>query len=102
AGVISSGGSSGCEAPFALGSVITLTETPTGTSTFISWSGYPGCSTATTCVVTLNSNTTVTANFTTSMATSPLSLVQTSTNCAVSGMTIACLWASAQNAGDAN
>ncbi len=55
-----------CSAQFASGSVVTLTATPSGGgnfgSTFTGWSGG-GCSGTGTCQVTLNSSTTVTANF---------------------------------------
>jgi len=49
-------------------------------------------------VVTVNANITVTANVTLTAA--PLALIQTTTNCTVASTTIACLWASAQTAGD--
>jgi uncharacterized repeat protein (TIGR02543 family) len=48
---------------FTGGTVVTLTGTPDANSAFAGWSG--GCSgTSATCKVTMNSNTTVTANFT--------------------------------------
>ncbi len=54
---------SDCSETFALGTMVTLTATPTpGTSTFTGWSGG-GCSGTGTCVVTFNAATTVTATF---------------------------------------
>ena len=97
AGVVSSGGNAGCSGVFQQGNVITITETPNGTSTFIGWSG-PCTGSATTCVITLNSDVTLTANF--APTSTPLSLVQTATNCSVVTNTIACTWANAMNAGD--
>ena len=47
---------------YQLGDVVTLTATPTAGSVFAGWSGG-GCSGTGTCVVTLNSSTTVTATF---------------------------------------
>ena len=99
AGVASSGGAQGCTGPFPQGTVITLTETPLASNTFVGWIGAPGCTTASTCLVTLNADQTVTANFT-STATINIGLVQTATNCAVVTTTVACPWASAQSAGD--
>lgn len=100
AGVASSGGAQGC-GPGSLpqGTVITLTETPLTNNTFVGWVGAPGCTTASTCVVTLNADQTVTANFA-STTTIPITLVQTTTNCTTSGTTSVCPWASAQSAGD--
>jgi hypothetical protein len=51
-----------CTAPFSSGTVVTLTATPTGGSTFTGWSGG-GCSGTGTCVVTLSAATTVNAQF---------------------------------------
>jgi hypothetical protein len=51
-----------CSAQFAPGTQVTLTATPAGSSTFAGWSGG-GCSGTSTCVVTLNSSTGVTATF---------------------------------------
>lgn len=100
AGVASSGGTSGCNGSFLQGSVATLTEAPAAGSQFVSWVGAPNCSTATTCAVTLNTNTTVVANFSTTSATAQIALTQISTNCSVSGSTIACNWLSPVLAGD--
>jgi uncharacterized repeat protein (TIGR02543 family) len=51
-----------CGASFASGASVTLTATPTGSSTFTGWSG--ACSgTSTTCTITMDTNKTVTANF---------------------------------------
>ena len=51
------------EPPYYYGDVVTLTETPSAGYTFSSWGG-DGSGTATTCVITMNSNKTVTATFT--------------------------------------
>jgi hypothetical protein len=54
-----------CSASFAQGTVVTLTATPTtggaGASHFVQWSG--GCTGAGSCIVTMNANTTVNAQF---------------------------------------
>lgn len=53
-----------CTFQFIEGTQITLTATPGSGSRFFSWSGSPSpCSTSTTCQFTLNSNTTITAEF---------------------------------------
>jgi hypothetical protein len=52
-----------CSSVFAGGTVVTLTAAPTGSDVFAGWSGG-GCSGTGTCVVTLNADTTVTAQFT--------------------------------------
>jgi uncharacterized repeat protein (TIGR02543 family) len=55
---------SACAANYANGTVVTLTETPSGGQVFSSWSGG-GCSgSATTCAVTMSSDQVVTATFT--------------------------------------
>lgn len=101
AGVIASGGNQGCSGPYPQGTSVILTELPVTNSTFVGWSGACDGSTATTCPVTLNSSTqTVTANFA-STSLIPITLVQSATNCAVSGATIACNWGQAMAAGDA-
>jgi PASTA domain/Divergent InlB B-repeat domain len=51
-----------CTQAFTLGTRVTLTATPAPDSAFSGWSGG-GCSGTGTCVVTLNGDTTVTANF---------------------------------------
>jgi uncharacterized repeat protein (TIGR02543 family) len=56
-----------CSATVNSGTSITLTETPASGSTFSSWSG--ACSGTGSCIVTMNSNQAVTANFTTSSST---------------------------------
>jgi hypothetical protein len=50
-----------CSAPFADGTMVTLTATPAAGSTFTGWSG--GCTGTGTCEVTLNADTSVTATF---------------------------------------
>ena len=63
-GINSCTASSGtCSAVFGQGSSITLTATPGSGLTFSGWSGG-GCSGTSTCVLSLNANTTVTAPFT--------------------------------------
>lgn len=98
-GVTASGGNQGCSGPYPQGTVVTLTESPGVNSTFAGWSGACSGSTATTCQVPLNSNQTVTANFA-GTTVIPITLVQSTTNCAVSGATIACNWGNAMNVGD--
>jgi hypothetical protein len=62
-GINCPGGS--CSTSYDHGSQVTLTATPAGGSGFAGWSGG-GCSgTSTTCIVTLDANTTVTATFNT-------------------------------------
>src|SRR5262249_45038596 len=51
-----------CSASYNSGTVVTLTATPGGGSTFTGWSG--ACSGTGSCVVTMNAATTVTATFT--------------------------------------
>lgn len=51
-----------CTAPFANGTVVTLTATPASGSTFPGWGG--ACSGSGTCTVTMNGDTSVTATFT--------------------------------------
>ncbi len=51
-----------CSASYTSGTVVTLTATPAGGSTFGGWSGA-GCSGTGTCVVTMNAAQTVTATF---------------------------------------
>ena len=51
-----------CSAPYPGGTVVTLTATPAGGSTFSGWSGG-GCSGTGSCVVTMNAATTVAATF---------------------------------------
>jgi hypothetical protein len=53
---------SSCEAEYEESTVVTLTENTTGDHTFVGWSGA-GCSGTGTCVVTMNADTTITANF---------------------------------------
>ncbi|HWY57391.1 MAG TPA: alkaline phosphatase family protein [Terriglobales bacterium] len=51
-----------CSASFATGTQVTLTETPTGSSTFAGWS-VSSCGTNPTCMVTMNANQQVIATF---------------------------------------
>jgi hypothetical protein len=51
-----------CTANYNPGSVVTLTAAPAGNSTFSNWSGG-GCTGPGTCSLSINANTTVTANF---------------------------------------
>ena len=57
-----------CSASYVLGTVVTLTAAPTAGSTFAGWSGG-GCAGTGTCVVTVNSATTVNAQFDSTSAT---------------------------------
>ena len=59
-----------CSASFNSGTQVTLTETATAGSRFVGWSGG-GCSGTGTCVVTLNSNETITATVATVSQPSP-------------------------------
>jgi hypothetical protein len=52
-----------CAAPFAVGTVVTLTASPSGSSTFLGWSGN-GCSGTGTCQVLMTQAQSVTATFT--------------------------------------
>ena len=102
AGVISSGGGAGCgPGVYPDGTVLTFTESPLATNTFLGWIGVCPGSTSTTCQITVRSDITATANFA-STTTIPIALVQgvTAPTCSTSGTTTTCLWASAQNAGD--
>jgi uncharacterized repeat protein (TIGR02543 family) len=55
----------GCEAEYEEGTVVTLTETTTGDHTFVGWSGS-GCSGTGACVITMDTDKTVTALFSSS------------------------------------
>jgi hypothetical protein len=66
-----------CSADYAGGTVVTLTATPSGGSTFAGWTG--GCTGTGTCVVTLNANTTLTATFNTVPPTVTFSLTMSGT-----------------------
>ncbi len=59
-----------CTAPFASGTVITLTATPTASSTFAGWSGE-GCSGTGTCQVTMSQARSVNATFVSGCSTPP-------------------------------
>ena len=59
-------GGKGCFGSFAVGSDVTLTATPSTGFSFTGWSGA-GCSGTATCSITVSSNTSVTATFTTSV-----------------------------------
>jgi fibronectin-binding autotransporter adhesin len=67
AGSVSDGASlscsAGCQHKYPQGTVVHLTATPASGSTFAGWAGG-GCSGTGTCTVTLNGDTSVTANFT--------------------------------------
>jgi hypothetical protein len=52
-----------CSQPFTSGTPVTLTARPNAGSSFSGWSGAPGCGAATTCLVTVTANQTVTAQF---------------------------------------
>ncbi len=54
---------SACSASFASGTSVTLTATPTGSSTFGSWSSGCNSVSGNTCTVVLNADTTITATF---------------------------------------
>lgn len=57
------GGGAGQTYSFPRGTTIVLTETPSAGSSFVGWSGYGGCSTASTCTVTLNGYVAVVSTF---------------------------------------
>lgn len=52
-----------CTEPFPDGASVTLTATPAAGSSFSSWTGMPGCMTATTCTFTVSGAANVTATF---------------------------------------
>jgi hypothetical protein len=79
-----------CSANYAGGTVVTLTATPSGGSTFAGWTG--GCTGIGTCVVTLNANTTLTATFNTVPPTVTFSLTTSGTGTG----TVTCNGASCQ------
>jgi parallel beta-helix repeat protein len=94
-----------CNASYAQGTVVTLTEAPSGSCTggactFTSWGGGPGCNTLSTCAVTVNSPITVSANFASPQAGAPLQLIQTVPGGAAGTNNITGNWAAAQGAGD--
>lgn len=95
-----------CSATFNQGTVATLTEVPSGSCTggactFTSWGGATGCTTATTCAVTVNSNSTVTATFAAPPAGSPLQLIQHVTGSTTGTNNVSGVMG-AQTAGNAN
>ena len=73
---ISCGGA--CSANFTSGSFVTLNATPTGGAMFAGWSGG-GCSGTGACVVEMNGNQTVTADFTAAPSTATLTVTHTGT-----------------------
>ncbi len=103
AGVASSGGGAGCSGPFVTGTTITLTESAQSGSVFNGWTPASICTNdptgaSATCVLTLNADTTVTANFGSSAI--PLALQQTAACNANTASQINCVWNLAQKAGD--
>lgn len=52
-----------CDQDYAVGTRVTLTARPLGGHQFFGWSGAPGCDRATTCVVVMDQNRYVTADF---------------------------------------
>ena len=52
-----------CTEDYLNGTLVDLTATGTGGATFAGWTGAPGCTTATTCTVTMNQVRNVTATF---------------------------------------
>ena len=60
-----------CTASYTSGTVVTLTASAAGGSTFSGWSGG-GCSGTGTCSVTMNAATTVTATFSTAIVSAPI------------------------------
>jgi hypothetical protein len=66
-----------CSTGFESGTSVTLSATPSGDSTFNGWGG--GCSGTGTCVVTMNSPQTVTADFTAAPSTETLAVTNTGT-----------------------
>ncbi len=98
AGVVTSAGGAGCNGVFNQGTAITFTETPATGSAFTTWSGVLGCGVTSTCALTVNANTTVTASA--SLTSAPIALTQTVTNATIGATTMALTWASAQPAGD--
>jgi Divergent InlB B-repeat domain len=73
AGINCSATSNQCSAPFAGGSIVTLTASASSGSAFAGWSGG-GCSGTASCAITLNAATTVTANFAAVAVTDTLSV----------------------------
>lgn len=102
-GVVSSGGAQGCSGPFVQGTTVKFTATAGLNSTFLGWTGASSCGASVDCTIVVGTNPlTLTANFGTTGSSTPLSLVQTTTNCTAASSTIACIFAAAQNAGDFN
>ena len=71
-----------CSAPFASGSTVTLTATPTGGSTFAGWGG--ACSGTGPCVVVMNGTQTVAATFTAAPTTLTINKTGTGTGTVIS------------------
>ncbi|HUA14376.1 MAG TPA: hypothetical protein VMG31_03695 [Verrucomicrobiae bacterium] len=63
AGLSCASSAGACVAQFPTGTVVTLTATPTGSSTFGSWTGCASSPSTNPCTVDLESNTSVTATF---------------------------------------
>lgn len=86
--------SGACSATFDDGTVINLTESPSGSCTggactFNQWTGISGCTTASTCVVTLHANVTASGDFVQPAGGSPLTKIQTITGGTPGGAAIA-------------
>lgn len=100
-----------CSATFNQGQAPTLTETPSnsgtgtcsgGNCTFTTWAGATGCTTSSTCQVTINSNQTVSASFAAPTSGAPLALIQTISPGTNGTNQITQNIANAQSAGDTN
>lgn len=95
-----------CVGTFNQGTVVTLTEAASGSCsggpcTFTAWAGAAGCTTASTCAVTTNTSTSVSANFAAPPAGAPLQLIQKVTGSTLGTNNVSATMG-AQTAGNAN
>jgi hypothetical protein len=94
-----------CTGTFNKDSVVTLTEAPSGSCTggactFVGWGGAAGCTTASTCPLTVSSNITVSADFAQPVGGGPLTLIQTIQGGTTGTNNVSGVFAFPQNAGD--
>lgn len=99
----SSGGSSGCTGKFPFGTVVNITAVAAANSVLVGLTGSSVCGATSPCgPITLTADITITVNYSLNSSSQQISLIQTTTNCAVVTTTVDCTWGSAQLVGDLN